>query len=155
MYAIRKILVTTDFSDYSAAALDYAISLADIHAADLHLLHVVEDQSKESGAKENVVRKNMQKFVFEKVDEFTWVTQVIRRGHPHEEIVQYARQQHIDLIVIATHGRTGIAHVLMGSIAEKVIRYSPIPVLAVKPEAILEQLITHEDVVHDLHIPAA
>jgi nucleotide-binding universal stress UspA family protein len=152
MHAIKNILVTTDFSDYSAAALDYGISLASVYGADLHLLHVVEDRLRASAAQEELARKKLQKFVFENVEELTWLTQVIRTGQPHEEIVRYVREQHIDLIVIATHGRTGIAHVLMGSMAEKVIRHSPVPVLAVKPNAILEQLITRQDVEADLHI---
>lgn len=152
VYVVKKILVTTDFSDYSVAALDYAISLADIHGADLHLLHIIDDSSNDNVSREKAAARSMQKFIFEKSDEFTWITQVIRHGEPHREIVRYAREQHVDMIVIATHGRTGLAHVLMGSIAEKIIRYSPIPVLGVKPDAILERLITEDDVENELHI---
>lgn len=150
MYAIKKLLVTTDFSDYSAAALEYALSFADVHRADVHLLHAIEGHP--NTEEEANAHEKMQKFIFEKVDEYTSVHQVILVGSPPDEIIRYAREHVIDLIVIATHGRTGLAHVVMGSIAEKVIRHSTVPVLAVKPAAVLEQLVTDKDIVHDLHI---
>ena len=152
MYAIKKILITTDFSDYSAAALDYAISLADTASAELYLLHVVENSRKQSTTLEDHARKNMRKFVYENVNEFTCISQVVLSGDPWKEIVRYAQQQHIDVVVIATHGRTGLAHAMMGSIAEQVIRHSTIPVLAVKPAAVIEQLITEKDILNELHI---
>jgi universal stress protein A len=55
-------------------------------------------------------------------------------GSPKAEIVRYARKQDIDLIVLATHGRTGLSHVLMGSVAESIVRTAPCPVLTVRPE---------------------
>lgn len=152
MYNVKNILVTTDFSEYSAEALDYAISIADMYQAELHLLHVAEEPVKGADDTYEIARKSMKKFVYEHVDETVWVLQAIRIGHPHEEIVQYARAYNIDLIVIATHGRTGLSHVIMGSIAEKVIRHSPVPVLTVRPPAIIERLVTEDDVVHELHI---
>lgn len=155
MYAIKKILVTTDFSDYSASALEYAISLADVHNADVHLLHVVDGGPKGTRHTEKYSQSAMRKFIFEKVDEFQNITQAIRTGIPHEEILRYAREFQIDMIVIATHGRTGLAHVLMGSVTEKVVRHSTVPVLTVKPAAVLEKLISDEDVAADLHIPHA
>ena len=60
--------------------------------------------------------------------------------------------EHVDLVVMATHGRTGLKHVLMGSVAEKVVRMSTAPVLTVKPRVVREYIIAAEDVEHDLHI---
>jgi nucleotide-binding universal stress UspA family protein len=60
----------------------------------------------------------------------------VRRGNPHDEITRYAADEHADLIVMATHGRTGLAHVLLGSVAEKVVQHADIPVLTIKPARI-------------------
>jgi nucleotide-binding universal stress UspA family protein len=165
MYTIKNILVTTDFSEYSAAALDHALSLAETHRANVHLLHVIEERpglarrkgAAESGSPRKGSRasasRQMSKFIYEHVDEYTTVQEAVRSGVPHVEFIRYAKEHGIDLIVIATHGRTGLSHVVMGSVAERVVRYSPVPVLTVKPAAVLERLVTEEDVVHDLHLP--
>jgi universal stress protein A len=58
---------------------------------------------------------------------------VVRKGIAEEEIVKFAKEEDIDLIIMATHGRSGLSHVLMGSVAEKVIQQSPVPVLVVNP----------------------
>ena len=164
MYSIDNILVTTDFSDFSTAALDYAISLADLHVANIHLLHVIDEHPVHGRRKqgkhgrtaaksaEETAGQTMQQFVYEMVNEYVNVKQVIRIGHPAEEIIRYAAEEHIDLIVMATHGRTGLAHMLIGSIAEKVVRSSAVPVLTVRPTAVLERLITESDIAKDLHI---
>lgn len=152
MHPIRRILVTTDFSHYSVAAFEYAFSLADIHNADVHVLHVAEAGS---SGQEEAARKCMQNFIVANVDEFQNVVRAVRTGVPHEEIARYAKECEVDLIVIATHGRTGLAHVLMGSVAEKVVRRAAVPVLTVKPAAMLEKLISEDDVREGLHIPRA
>jgi len=166
VYKIKDILVTTDFSEYSASALDYALSLADAHNADLHLLHIVErprtkgkrtEKQKKTAtrASEESARRKMKKFVTERIEPTVSVRQVVLSGHPAREIVRYARSRSIDVIVIATHGRTGLAHAFLGSIAEKVVRYSPVPVLAVKPPAVIEKLVTEEDILKSLHITSS
>lgn len=161
MFSIRKILVTTDFSDFSIAALEYAFSLATAHEASVHLLHVVDVKQRhilQKGGKssaaslEQAARSSMRQFINDTIDEYTVVTPVIRLGIPADEIAEYAREGQIDLIVMATHGRTGLAHALIGSIAEKVIRCSTVPVFVVKPTAVIEQLITEDDVASDLHL---
>jgi nucleotide-binding universal stress UspA family protein len=161
MFTIKKILVTTDFSDFSIAALEYAFSLAMTHDASVHLLHVVDTRQwptlRKSGkvsaaSLERTARASMQQFISETVDEYSVVTPVIRTGIPADEIAQYAREAQADLIVMATHGRTGLAHVLIGSIAEKVIRCSTVPVFVVKPTAVIEKLITEDDVTRNLHL---
>jgi nucleotide-binding universal stress UspA family protein len=166
MYIIKNILVTTDYSDFSASALDYALSIADVHRANIHLLHVIDRRSSvtthrrtihsKDGTKqlEKNARRSMQKFIHSHIDEYTDVKQVICIGSPAEEIARYAQEYDIDLIIIATHGRTGLAHVFIGSVAEEVVRRSAVPVLAVKPKAILEKVITEVDIAHDLHFDA-
>lgn len=152
MYSIKKILTTTDFSEYSAEALDYAISIADMYQAELHVIHVVEGQAVEVADVIGRARKRLRQFVIDRVDESVWIIQAVRNGHPHEEIIKYAKELGIDLIVLATHGRTGLSYIIMGSIAEKVIRHSHVPVLTVKPQAVVERLVTEVDVVRNLHI---
>ena len=161
MFSIKNILVTTDFSDYSAAALDHALSLALEYRSSVFLLHGVEDhlmgrrKSLKNSMKISVDKpnqQNMKEFVQKHVDDYLFIEPFIRHGVPHEQILRFAREKNIDLIVIATHGRTGLNHILMGSIAETIVRLSPVPVLSVKPSAVLEHLITDEDVEHDLHL---
>ena len=162
MYTVKRILVATDFSEYSAAALDYALSLAAVHQATVHLLHVVDvhryfrerhhTDTESISEREIAGHEEMKKFVYTHVDELNFVVQDIRRGVPHEEIIRYAVEHTVDLIVMATHGRTGVAHTFIGSVAEKVVRYSPIAVLTVKPNAMQEKILTVEDVEQNLHI---
>jgi nucleotide-binding universal stress UspA family protein len=164
MYIIRNIMVTTDFSEFSTVAIDYASSLALLYGAKIHLVHVIQsgvvlgvhnmelDTTALMSGLEANAQEEMRKFVYWKVKNNTNIEQVILRGEPHREIVSYAQSHEIDLIVIASHGRTGLAHMLMGSVAEKVLRLSPIPVLAVKPLEMREKILRKEDVEEDLHI---
>jgi universal stress protein A len=164
MYIVRNILVSTDFSDFSSAAVDYAASFALLYGARIHLVHVIESGSvvgvpgmevnttaSGAGAEDNA-QEEMRKFVYWKMKNNTNLEQVILKGEPHREIVKYAQENEIDLIVIATHGRTGMAHILMGSVAEKIVRHSPVPVLAVKPLEMRERILKKEDVEEDLHV---
>jgi len=164
MYNLKNILVTTDLSELSAAALEHTVAIASLTGATVHVMYVIESVPRYSvpAAEEEsekllqdrgaMATKEMQEYLSGHDMKYKPLEVVIRRGHPYQEIVRYAREVPIDLIVIATHGRTGLAHIVMGSIAEKVVRYSPIPVLTVKPRALVERLITQEDVELDLHI---
>lgn len=164
MYIVRNILVSTDFSDFSAAAVDYAASFALLYGARIHLVHVIETGSVVgvpsmevntaaiSTELEDTAQEEMRKFVYWKLKNNTNLEQVILHGEPHRELVKYAQENEIDLIVIATHGRTGLAHILMGSVAEKVVRLSPVPVLAVKPLELRDRILKKEDVEEDLHV---
>jgi nucleotide-binding universal stress UspA family protein len=164
MYIIRNILVSTDFSDFSATAVEYASSLALLYGAKMHLVHVIEsgpvvgvpnvelNTTALANDLESSAQEEMRKFVYWKLKNNTNLEQIILHGEPQREIVNYARENEIDLIVIATHGRTGLAHILMGSVAEKIVRLSPIPVLAVKPLEMRERILKKEDVEEDLHV---
>jgi nucleotide-binding universal stress UspA family protein len=144
---IKRILLPTDFSTVSATATKYACELATKFDAELHLLHTLEVHlSSTPGfgmglALPQYVHES--KAAAEKalggVLDPHWavgrkVVQAVVEGSPKVEIVRYARTRGIDVIVLATHGRTGLAHVLIGSVAENVVRTAPCPVLTVRPE---------------------
>ncbi len=146
MFTLKTILVPTDFSDASLAALDYAKGLAAEFGASIHLVHVMEDLLAHAWSAEVYVasmpnlRDEIEKEARERLatvltaDEMRQfdVQAAIVAGNPFLEIIRYARAQDIDLIVIGTHGRGPIAHMLLGSVAEKVVRKSPCPVLTVR-----------------------
>ncbi|MBM4175052.1 MAG: universal stress protein [Ignavibacteria bacterium] len=144
-FKIRKILVPTDFSDMSAQAFGYAEEIASQYDGEIHLLHVLEktppiltirslDLKTEKIQKtiEDDARTLLKKFA-EKFNSSEKVKEVLLRGNDFETITSYAKEKKIDLIVIATHGRTGLLHTLLGSVAEKVIRYAKCPVLVITP----------------------
>jgi nucleotide-binding universal stress UspA family protein len=114
MIALNRILVPHDFTEPAAAAFDYARALADIFDASCEVLHVTERAGTDLGGEPP-----------------TGGTVTYRHGVPHEEIVRYARERESGLIVMGTHGRRGLAHALLGSVAEKVVRSAPCPVLTV------------------------
>jgi nucleotide-binding universal stress UspA family protein len=149
MIQLKRILVPVDFSEFGKHALRYGCEFARRFGADLHLLHVLEDaypMVPEAGmllpAQTDYLaelRVSAQKAI-EKLPEGDWangIGEVIRHvetGTPFLEVIRYARAHDIDLIVIGTHGRSGLVHMLMGSVAEKIVRKSPCPVLTVRPE---------------------
>lgn len=147
----QKILLPTDFSTLSAVATKYACELAVKLDSELHLLHGLESQvdpttpAFEMGlvgiALPTYIResKAAAENSLTRVLDPQWaasrrVVYAVVEGSPKAEIVRYARQQDIDLIVLATHGRTGLSHVFMGSVAENVVRTASCPVLTLRPE---------------------
>ena len=145
MIEMKRILVPTDFSAHSEQALRYGIALAEKFAAELYLLHVCQDltvyQPDAITVAPPVVppveeltaaaRITLKRIIAEHHLEKMTVHAEVIDGPPVEEIVDYAHEKKIDLIVIATHGRGWLAHLLLGSVAEKVVRKSPCPVMAV------------------------
>jgi nucleotide-binding universal stress UspA family protein len=142
-FQIRKILVPIDFSDCSRKALQYALALAREHRAAITLIYVVPPPAYpvgEFGGLEygNLVadmrtggEKQLAELAAEIGDAVSVETQV-RTGSPAAEIVAAAQESADDMIVISTHGHTGLKHVLLGSVAEHVIRGAPCPVLVVR-----------------------
>jgi nucleotide-binding universal stress UspA family protein len=145
MIDLRRILVPTDFSPYSEVALTYAGAFAEKFHADLFLLHVVQDLAlfvpDLVGAAPPLlptleqlttpVREAFDRLVAEHHLQHLPIHPEVREGTPAAEIVRLAKEQEIDLIVMGTHGHTGLAHVLLGSVTEKVVRQAPCPVLTV------------------------
>ncbi|MEW6194043.1 MAG: universal stress protein [Bacteroidota bacterium] len=148
MFDIKKIIVPTDFSKLSFSALEYALDLAERMDATIHLIYVLEktppflairsiDVSEEDVIRnmEEEARKQLSKTATEfRMESNVKIMEVLRKGNDYEEIVNYSKEINCDLIVIATHGRTGVLHTLLGSVAEKVIRYAKCPVLVITPE---------------------
>ena len=147
MVKLKKILYPSDFSEHSLFALPYAVELAGRFEAELHCLHVVDEAYQYwMGAGENVVpmmvpevellgpaEEQMKKFVAEHLaDQPEPVVGKVMSGRPFLEIIRYARDKEIDLIVIATHGRGALATMLLGGVVEKVVRKAPCPVLTVR-----------------------
>ena len=129
-----RILVPTDFSASSAAALDYARTLAARFGASLHLLHVLENDFlrpmvADPRAADTAALRQLGELLTAEERRRGAVTVVRRSDAIAEEIVDYARSSGVDLIVIGSHGRTGLAHFLKGSVAERVVRNAPCMVL--------------------------
>ena len=144
MIKLDRILVPTDFSDGSERALIYGVELAKRFAGELHVVHVAQHPAigglyaasfpQESLAPEEFGRQQLEALEVPEEDQVSRVQRRVLLGAPFVEIVRYARENDVDLIVIGTHGQTGIVHMLMGSVAEKVVRKAPCAVLAVRPE---------------------
>jgi nucleotide-binding universal stress UspA family protein len=137
MIRIKKILYPTDFSSYSNQAYFHAISLAEKHNASLTVLFVYNpDNTTTPGSQgdEEADRRYWQGKLeqIRPVDTRIPVTHVLLQGDPASEIVRYGRDAGIDLIVMGTHGRTGVERLLLGSVAERVLRDASCSVLVVK-----------------------
>ena len=148
MIEIRSILAPTDFSAHSERAVRYACGLAERLGAELHLLHVLSEilpagpdpllmpvmppeyyEENEERARETLGRLLQPAWGSPRS-----VVTAVRWGSPVEAIVAYAVDLKVDLIVIATHGRTGLSHVLLGSVAERIVREAPCPVLTIRSD---------------------
>ena len=158
MIFLKKILVTTDLSPFSLAALEYAASFGMLYSSKLYLLHVHEGKDSHHGKEaagghtDEEVRAALEEFVRMNVPSQTRLVQVVRWGNPAEEITRFVQEEGIDLIVMTSHGRTGLRHMVMGSVAERVVRLCSAPVLTVKPHPFREIMIQNEDVERDLHL---
>ena len=124
--AIRSILVATDFSPCSDQAVRAALALARHFGARLHLLHVVPREAQREAALDQLGA-----FAEAHVEGVPF-TAAVAAGRPAPEIVQHAERERVDLIVVGTHGRTGLAHVVIGSVAEAVVRAAPCQVLTIR-----------------------
>lgn len=145
---VRRILFPTDFSELSKVAEKSACDMADQFGAELHVLHVLHDlflTMPQTSAALLISPKTLDDIVTHAEDEIqqipptAWshgkkVTRVVRIGSTYDTIVQYAKDNAIDLIVMGTHGRTGLPHVLLGSVAERVVQHAPCSVLTVRPD---------------------
>jgi nucleotide-binding universal stress UspA family protein len=163
MIILKKVLVATDFGPASDSALRYAQALAHGFGAELHVLHVVENLltraidgygyaaiSPEVQLDVERAGRTQTEALLSDEDrgELRAKTSTVTSNSPATEIIDYARKNGIDLIVMGTHGRGAIAHLFMGSVAERVVRMAPCPVLTVRnPE--------HEFVLPDALVPVS
>jgi nucleotide-binding universal stress UspA family protein len=144
MELIKSIMVPIDFSEYSKNAFKYAIDFAKLFNAKMYLIYVVEpiiypadfsmgqvaipsaDIDLQTRANEELI--NLAKTIGSGLQ----IETIIKTGKPFFEIIESAKEKDVDLIIIATHGHTGVEHLLFGSTAEKVVRKAPCPVLTLR-----------------------
>lgn len=142
-----RILVPTDGSDEASAAVEMALELATVHDATLHALFVVDQPTSVSGIGEGFTgldnlldeldargREITDAIADRARDSGVKTVTAVQRGNPHDDILAYADEHEIDVIVMGTHGRTGVKRALLGSVTEDVVRHSEIPVLTVHRE---------------------
>ena len=143
MISLKKILCPIDHSEGSKEALKYAVTFAMKDEAKLYLLHIIDirsfnesldEMSKQIPDEETLeqLRIKLLDCIPEEIREDMDVEAIVVQGIPFAEIISTAREKEIDMIVIGSHGRTGIAHMMLGSVSEKVVRKAPCPVLTVR-----------------------
>ncbi len=145
-FALQQLLVPIDFSECARKALQYALPLARQFEARLTLLYVMPINyfvGSEFGPVDFPVpeaewrqtsERELRALAEREVGGAVLTNTLVRQGQPAHEIVNCARELAVDLIVLSTHGRTGLRHVLVGSVAENVVRYAPCPVLVVREQ---------------------
>ncbi len=155
MEKIKKILAPTDLSDLSHAGVRYPLNLAKTVGAEVTVYHVVNYQEllwygekikdkiatdSTFGPSDSILEKYqiaLSRFLKEHFSDLipsVKVHEKVEMGNPDVNIVEEARKERADLIVISTHGRTGLSHILLGSVTEKGVRHAPCPVLSIRPE---------------------
>lgn len=164
--AVRLVLVPTDFSAMSDEALEHAVLVASRFGAGVQLLHVLEDPMVTEGlaaeayiAEAPTLRSALLRDARAKLarrsdstDPAVRIESEVLFGHGATTIAEYASQRGVDLIVMGTHGRTGVAHLLLGSVAERLVRTAPCPVLTVRQTP---QVKAVAELVYDVaHLPA-
>lgn len=146
MVEIKRILFPIDFTENSAKILPYALTISEKFGATIYLLHVVEDFSKWIGGfylpsipvdfyhKEvmNAAEKTLED-IEKQFQGYPDVKKAIVFGDPIQEILKIIEQDNIDLVIMGTHGRKGLEHIIFGSVAENVVKKSPAPVMTINP----------------------
>jgi len=145
MIRLKKVLAPTDFSEGSKRALRYAVSFAQEYKASLTVLHVIDVIYYDYGwmyggvpmpdrivcEHDDKVKACLEEFVPQGYRDRVDISLELIHGQPFREIIRYAREKEMDLVVLATQGRMGLSHLFLGSVAEKVVRGAPCPVLTV------------------------
>jgi nucleotide-binding universal stress UspA family protein len=143
MAKVKKILAPTDFSELSKRGIRYALEMARDSSAEVIVYHVIDlgderpEERSHVGPYHDMLEDNrrvLEKFLsdgFADCIDLVEVRQIVEFGRSFKNIVEMADQQNVDIIVMATHGRTGLDHVILGSVAEKVVARSSRPVLVI------------------------
>jgi nucleotide-binding universal stress UspA family protein len=142
---VERILYATDFSKGASQALPYAVDLAKHYNAKLYILHAVYDFVKATGIhvphiSHDELYKELNQWAMKEIDNccveatrgFQNVEKVVLKGIPYEEIIKFANNEKIDIIVIGTYGRSGLERFIFGSTAERVVRGAPCAVITVR-----------------------
>ena len=151
----KKVLFCTDFSENADYAFDFAYGIAKRDAGLLYILHVIPDNPQETflemliprdivkklhGAIKEDVKRNYKEHYVKKIGNDIPFQIVTKSGRENEEILTFAKQENVDIIVMGTHGRTGVEHAFFGSVVEKVLRHSPFPVFVIPCQRSSERL---------------
>lgn len=142
---IKSILFPTDFSEGSSQALQYAVDLTKKYGAKLYVVHVIYDIAKATGWYvphrsvdemykdiQEGAKKELDRFGVEELSAVKDIERTVLTGIPHEEVMNFAKKNKVDLIIMGTHGRKGIDRILFGSTAAQIVRFAPCPVLTVR-----------------------
>ncbi len=145
METIKKILVPIDFSDYSKKALQYTVKFAKSFNSELHLIYVIEPMIYPADLSmgqmvippsevnmDEKAKTELEELAKTEIGDSLRYNIIVKTGKPFQEIIETAAEVDADLIIIATHGHTGVEHLLFGSTAEKVVRKAPCPVLTLR-----------------------
>jgi len=150
----KKVLFCTDFSENSDYAFEFAYGIAKRDDGLLYMLHVLPDNPHQAFAERYITKKDLEKIqkgiwedldnkyrehYVEKIENEIKFEIVTKSGREENEILKLAKKENVDIIVMGTHGKTGIEHVFFGSVAEKVIRHSPLPVFIIPCKKKLER----------------
>ncbi len=147
---VKKILAPIDFSEHSMEAMRTAMEMAKDVGAEVHLMHVIAphhhfiplplatnaEQSRELAREAAMIEQAEQELARIKKDDFGDSKKVFTYcvvGHPVEKLAEYAKEQDIDLIVMSTHGRSSVEHMLLGGTTEKLVRNAPCSILVIRP----------------------
>ena len=152
MLTIRSVVVATDLTPFSFAAMEYALTLKFAFGANLHVLHVIDRGERRHEFSEKAVLRFLEKIMVSLEGPHHSGVCAVRTGNPAEEICRYVKESNIDLVVLTTHGGTGLRRAILGSVAEKVVRHSAAPVLTVKPGEGSTVVLDENDVKTDLHL---
>ena len=140
MTRVKTILAPTDFSELSKLGVRYALEIAWDESAEVIVYHVIDlgldwhDRRADYGPNRDLLeesRRVLNKFLAENFADLVEVRQVVEFGAPYKNIVEKAATEGVDMIVMSTHGRTGVDHFILGSVAEKVVARAPCPVLVI------------------------
>lgn len=144
MISLKNILVPTDFSENSFPAFEFAHYLAKQCNAVLHVLHVYEPiisikyndnellEHKFEKTRYLNAEEELRRFINRISLQGVKIVEAMHAGKPPEQILEYSHSEHIDLVIIASHGWTGLSHLITGNVANKVLRYSQIPTICIK-----------------------
>jgi len=150
----KKVLFCTDFSENADYAFDFAYGIAKRDKGLLYILHILPENPHQAYAESYITGEDLEKLqraieedldnkykehYIKKIENGTKFEIVTISGREDEEILKFAKDEHVDIIVMGTHGRTGIEHVVFGSVAEKVLRHSPFPVFIIPCKKKLER----------------
>jgi nucleotide-binding universal stress UspA family protein len=155
----KNILVPIDMSVLSITGLQYAEEIGEHFGAKITVLHVSETDAPDARKRayspetDKVIKSALSHLLIDHNVVSQSLAIEIRHGSPATEIVRASRELHSDLIIMCTHGRSGLSHMLLGSVAEKVVRLAGCPVLTIKPDEFRELVnLTQEDLADGLHL---